>query len=316
MTLSAPSDVGLPALPRLTTTVPREYVHRACLAEVFLTGCTAHGNLRFTLTGQWPRAHALFNSPDGTRHDPLQIAETFRQAGMFVSHAELGIPLDHHFVMWSLSYTSDLRQLAIASTPTDFRLEVKCTQVNERRGLASQARMAFTIHRSGNLMAHGAAHYTVITPSAYARLRADRLDPHPFNTTAPRTQPATAPIPPALVGRTSPTDVVLTPTEKPNQWLLTPDFNHPILFDHHADHLPGMVLLEGARQAATASVGPRTLTPASTSTDFHHYAELDQPCWIEATRTTPESGGNMTIEVTGRQNSKTIFTSTITGPAS
>ncbi|MGW0633175.1 ScbA/BarX family gamma-butyrolactone biosynthesis protein [Streptomyces sp. NPDC002758] len=233
---------------------------------------------------------------------------------MFVSHAELGIPLDHHFVMWSLSHTSDLRQLGIAPTPTDFRLEVKCTEVNERRGLASQARMEFSIHRSGTLVAHGAAHYTVITPSVYARLRADRLDPHPINTAASRTQPAAAPMPPALVGRTSPADVVLTPTEEPNRWLLTPDFNHPILFDHHADHLPGMVLLEAARQAATAAVTPGILTPASASTHFHRYAELDQPCSIEVTRTSPENGTTTTIEVTGRQDSETVFTSTITGP--
>ncbi|MER5918117.1 AfsA-related hotdog domain-containing protein [Streptomyces sp. NPDC001982] len=156
--------------------------------------------------------------------------------------------------MWSLSYTCDLRQLGIAPVPTDFRLEVRCTEINERRGLPSQARMAFSIHRGATLVAHGAAHYTVITPSVYARLRADRLDPHPFNAAASR--PAAPPLAPALVGRTSPADVVLTPTEEPGRWLLTPDFNHPILFDHHADHLPGMVLLEAARQAATAAVAP------------------------------------------------------------
>ncbi|MFF3876196.1 AfsA-related hotdog domain-containing protein [Streptomyces sp. NPDC001978] len=119
---------------------------------------------------------------------------------------------------------------------------------------------------------------------------------------------------PALVGRTSPADVVLTPTEEPGRWLLTPDFNHPILFDHHTDHLPGMVLLEAARQAATAAVAPGILTPASASTDFYRYAELDRPCWIEVTRTSPESGTTTTIEVTGRQDGETVFTSTITGP--
>ena len=41
-----------PDLPRLTTTVPKEYVHRACLAEVFLTGCTKQGETQFALSGQ------------------------------------------------------------------------------------------------------------------------------------------------------------------------------------------------------------------------------------------------------------------------
>src|SRR5690349_14107193 len=82
-----------PDLPRLTTTVPKEYVHRACLAEVFLTGCTKQGETQFALSGQWPRAHTFFQSFDGTGHDPLLTAETFRQAGLFLAHAELGVPL-------------------------------------------------------------------------------------------------------------------------------------------------------------------------------------------------------------------------------
>jgi hypothetical protein len=65
---AAQPGIALPALPRLTTTVPKEYVHRACLAEVFLTGCTSEGDQRFSLTGQWPRAHTLFSN--GIRHDP------------------------------------------------------------------------------------------------------------------------------------------------------------------------------------------------------------------------------------------------------
>ncbi|MGV2917769.1 AfsA-related hotdog domain-containing protein, partial [Streptomyces alfalfae] len=68
-------------LPRLTTTVPREYVHRAGHAEVFLTGCRRLEGDRFALTGQWPRAHTFFTDADGTRHDPTQAAETIRQVG-------------------------------------------------------------------------------------------------------------------------------------------------------------------------------------------------------------------------------------------
>ncbi|MEU4168917.1 AfsA-related hotdog domain-containing protein, partial [Streptomyces sp. NPDC026665] len=104
--ITAESSPQTTALPRLTTTVPKEYVHRASLAEVFLTSCTAHGDLTYTLTGQWPRAHPYFTTPDGTRHDPLQVAETFRQAGMTIAHTALDVPLGHHFILWSLSHTT------------------------------------------------------------------------------------------------------------------------------------------------------------------------------------------------------------------
>lgn len=311
MSVSTQSDIGLPALPRLTTTVPKEYVHRACLAEVFLTGCTAHDGLRFSLTGQWPRVHALFNSADGRSHDPLQAAETFRQAGLFLSHAELGIPLDQHFVMWNLSYTTDLEQLRIVSGPTDFGLEAKCTEITRRRGTVSQLRMEFSIHRDGNLVAHGGVHFSLISPSVYSRLRAKR--PEPQQTSA-STTPAAHPMPPAGVGRSSAADVVLTATDKPGRWLFTPDFDHPILFEHSADHMPGMALLEGVRQAASAQVAPEVLIPSSASTTFHRYAEFDRPCWIDVTRVSPESGGMMTVEATAHQDGEPVCTSTITGP--
>ncbi|MFD8717540.1 ScbA/BarX family gamma-butyrolactone biosynthesis protein [Streptomyces sp. NPDC059629] len=305
--------VGLPALPRLTTTVPKEYVHRASLAEVFLTGCTAQdGGLRFSLTGQWPRAHTFFNSADGSSHDPLQAAETFRQAGMFVTHAEHEVPLGHHFVLWSLSCHTDLEQLRITSRPTDFDLEVTCPDAAPR-GRASARRMGigFALRRDGRPVAHGEGLYSIVTPGVYARLRGNRPEKRPRSADPVVTSD---PMPPAAAGRTSPADVVLTPTRTANRWLLTPDLNHPILFDHDGDHLPGMVLMEGARQAACARLAPRALIPASTSTSFSRYVELDSPCWIDTTGVTSSSDGTATVDVVGVQDGEIVFTSTVSGP--
>ncbi|MFG2941255.1 ScbA/BarX family gamma-butyrolactone biosynthesis protein [Streptomyces sp. NPDC048282] len=314
MSLSASEiGVGLPALPRLTTTVPKEYVHRASLAEVFLSGCTAQdGGQRFSLTGQWPRAHTFFNSADGSSHDPLQAAETFRQAGMFVTHAEHEVPLGHHFVLWSLSCHADLDQLRIDSRPTDFDLDVTCPD-SAPRGRASARRMdiGFALRRDGRPVAHGDGLYSVVTPAVYARLRAGRPERQPVSGGPAVTA---GPMPPAAVGRTSPADVVLTPTDAPDRWLLTPDLDHPILFDHDGDHLPGMVLLEAARQAACARLAPRALIPASTSTTFNRYVELDSPCWVDVTGVTPGSDDTVTVEVVGRQDGETVFTSTVRGP--
>ncbi|MFF4020781.1 ScbA/BarX family gamma-butyrolactone biosynthesis protein [Streptomyces sp. NPDC001843] len=302
---------ALPTLPRLTTTVPKEYVHRASLAEVFLTGCTSHDDQRFSLTGQWPRAHTLFRSYDGASHDPLQVAETFRQAGIFLAHAELDVPLGHRFVMWNLSYTTYPEQLRIASAPTDFDLEARCAEITWRRGIASSMRMELAIRRDGELVASGAGTFSTTPPAVYQRLRANRKassDPV-FDLREERD-----PLVPHTVGRTSAADVVLSATGNPTRWMLTPDLEHPIFFDHSDDHMPGMVLLEGARQAACAAVAPQRLTPASASTEFCNYAELDSPCWIDVTDVVREGSGMMTVQVAGQQNGKTVFVSTITGP--
>lgn len=303
--------VELPALPRLTTTVPKEYVHRASLAEVFLTGCTERDDQRFSLTGQWPRAHTLFNGTDGNRHDPLQVAETFRQAGMFLAHAELGVPLSHRFVLWNLSYTTYLPELRITSSPTDFQLDARATEITWRRGMAGWLRLELSIRRDGILVANGAGSFSSIPPAVYTRLRSNHQawSGAPFDLRGDR-----APLAPVTVGRTARTDVVLSATDSPTRWLLTPDLDHPIFFDHTDDHLPGMVLLEGARQAASTLVAPHRMVPANASTDFFRYAELDRPCWIEIARVSPESNGLMTVEVVAEQDGERVFSSTITGP--
>ncbi|WP_260845011.1 AfsA-related hotdog domain-containing protein [Streptomyces sp. SLBN-31] len=61
----------------------------------------------------------------------------------------------------------------------------------------------------------------------------------------------------------SPTDVVLSPLGQPHRWQLRVDTRHPVLFDHIVDHVPGMLLIEAARQAATATLGHTTLPSPS-----------------------------------------------------
>lgn len=313
MQLTASGGTEMPRLPRLTTTVPKEYVHRACLAEVFLTDCTARDNLRFSLTGQWPRAHTYFNSSDGTRHDAMQVAETIRQACIYMAHTGLEVPLGHQFVMWNLSYTTNPDLMAIGSAPTDFTIEATCTELTHRGESISEIRMDLSIYRDGGLVAHGAGHYGPLPPAIYRRIRA-RQDIRTEDGTEARIVVADRPLPPASVGRVSPVDVVLTATDLPHRWLLTPNLNHPILFDHSADHVPGMVLMEGARQAVCAQVSPDGFTPVSGSNTFWRYVELDRPCWIDVTREISEGGNTMTVEVTGHQDGHAVFSSTLTGP--
>ncbi|MFJ9727894.1 ScbA/BarX family gamma-butyrolactone biosynthesis protein [Streptomyces sp. NPDC101209] len=301
----------LDALPRLTTTVPREYVHRASVAEVFLTGCTRIDETHFALTGQWPRAHTFFNSQNGLRHDPLQVAETIRQAGLCLAHAELGVLLGQHFVMWDLNWTVMPDQLLIGATPSDFSVEIAIATEGRRNAVTVRRRVEATIRRDGRTTATGNASFTCLTPETYRRLRGDALS------VPPRTEPEEHPVrmDPAEVGRTRPGDVVLAPTDRPQRWLLAPDTRHPVMFDHAGDHIPGMVLLEAARQASCALLGPAaTLTPVQMSTEFHRYVEFASPCWVEATPLPEQRDGWAGFLVTGSQDGKTVFTTSVSGP--
>ncbi len=56
--------------PNLTTTVPKELVHRAAVAEVMLTDWERVDDTRFKVAAQWPRGHSFFTPIDGRYHDP------------------------------------------------------------------------------------------------------------------------------------------------------------------------------------------------------------------------------------------------------
>ncbi|MFD8572184.1 ScbA/BarX family gamma-butyrolactone biosynthesis protein [Streptomyces sp. NPDC059639] len=289
--------------PRLTSTVPREYVHRASLAEVFLSSCKKIGENTFALTGQWPRAHTFFNSPDGRSHDHLQAVETIRQIGIFLAHSEFGVPLGHQFVMRDISATTYPEHLRIGNSPSDLAIETVFTR--ERRNTILG--VDIVIRRGEHVVATGDGHFTCVSPAAYRRLRGTAL-----TTTINHRPTGRAP---SEYGRTLPIDLVLAPTDRPNVWRLNPVPGHPVMFDHEGDHMPGMVLLEAARQAACALAGPgNSVLPTATVNTFQQYTEFGVPCWIEAVELPTRQRGVFSVQVTGLQNGQQVFSTQLSGP--
>lgn len=292
--------------PSLTTTVPKEFVHRAAVAEVMLTDWHRTDDTRFRVTAQWPRGHSFFG-PIGGHHDPLLAAETIRQVGSLLAHAEFGVPLGHHFLMWDLSFVTHPDRMRMGSAPASLDLAITCTEIKRRGGDLTGLRYEAVIHRDGHVAATGGASYTCTTPAVYRRLRKGRCTAADV-----RPLPLTAPASPQSVGRLSPMDVVLSPIGEPCRWQLRVDTSHPVLFDHPVDHVPGMVLVEAARQASAAVLGRTEFLPAGITSEFLRYAELDTPCVIEARRLPPETPGEERVLVTGQQDGTTVFTSTVT----
>ncbi|MFE3265635.1 ScbA/BarX family gamma-butyrolactone biosynthesis protein [Streptomyces sp. NPDC059215] len=317
-------------MPRLTTTVPREYVHRKSLAEVFLTGSEKTGDNHYTLTAQWPRTHTFYTTPHATHHDPLQAAETIRQTGLYLAHAELGVPLDHHFLMWNIHLTTHPQHLTIGPTPTDLTLTTTCTTLRYKGKRLADFTMHINITRNGHTTATGGGQFTCLTPTTYHRLRQPHT--HQPTPTPPTTPTTTDPTP---YGRHLPLDLVLTPTPTPHTWQLTPNPHHPILFDHTTDHIPGMVLLEAARQATHTHTHPTPTHLTTLHATFHRYTEHHTPTYITTTHTNTRSDGSNTeakaeaetadaegtttttpgthtTHVTATQNNTTTFTAHLT----
>jgi len=288
----------------LTTTVPKEFVHRASIAEVMLTDWERVDDEHFTVSAQWPRLHSFFATLDGY-HDPLLVTETIRQAGLLVAHTEFGVPLGHNFLMWDLSVGLEAEQLRIGTTPAAVVIEMSCTDIKRRGKNLAGLHFDAVIHRDGQRAGTASATFTCASPAVYQRLRAPRIGAG----TTPI--PLTSPIAPQHVGRLSPTSVVLSPTPAADSWQLRVDTRHPVLFDHPVDHVPGMVLLEAARQATIAFLG-RDCLPVGMTSEFTRYAELDAPCLIQVCALPACTEGTERVLVTGRQNGTAVFTSTLT----
>ncbi|MGX1914145.1 ScbA/BarX family gamma-butyrolactone biosynthesis protein [Streptomyces phaeochromogenes] len=293
--------------PSLTTTVPKEFVHRASIAEVMLTDWERGDGDRFTVGAQWPRGHSFFANVDGC-HDPLIAAETIRQTGTLLAHAEFGVPLDYHLLVGELGVAIQPQHFRVGWTPASLELGVTCSKVKRRHGILAGCRVEVEIRREGRLAATGGGSFTCVSPKVYRRLRAARL----LAGEQPPAVPPTAPHPPKSVGRMSPMDVVLSPAGQPHRWQLRVDTRHPVLFDHPVDHVPGMVLLEAARQATAATLGHASL-PLAITGEFKRYVEVDTPCIIEAHRIpASRTDREETVLVTAQQEGTPAFRATVT----
>ncbi|MGW1404407.1 ScbA/BarX family gamma-butyrolactone biosynthesis protein [Streptomyces sp. NPDC002405] len=292
----------------LSTTVPRELVHRAAVAEVMLTDWRRLGEAHFTMAAQWPRGHSFFTPVAGAHHDPLIAAETIRQIGALLAHAEFGVPFGHQFLLEELALTVHPEELRIGQTPAALDLDVTCKEIRKRGCRLAGLRYETTVLREGRPAASGRISFSVIAPAVYRRLRPERV----FDA-GHRPIPLTAPVAPQSVGRLSPADVVLSPTGGPNRWQLRVDTRHPVLFDHQVDHVPGMVLLEAARQAATAVLGRPSILPLGLECEFTKYAELDLPCLIDALHLPKAAPGDPDmVLVIGHQDGEPVFSTTVT----
>ncbi|ANS68764.1 SabA [Streptomyces lincolnensis] len=291
-----PQPRQLAETPSMTATVPRQLVHRAAVAETFLTGWTRTAPDRFSVTAQWPRAHGLHVSADRSAYDPLLVVETVRQSGTLIAHTEYDVPLDQHFVLQEFEVTTFPQYLAVGAVPAEVSVDVAFVDVQYRGRRPVGARYTAEVLRGGERVARASrVTFTCTGEAVYRRLRGGRTA---ATVSAP---PLPPPLPPALVGRALPTDVVLARTDRPDRWQLRVDTAHPVFFDHPLDHIPGMLLLEATRQAVRAGTGG-TRSPVSFHITFHRYAELDEPLWLQTSR---GSGGE--VEVVGTQGDSAVF---------
>ncbi|MFE7660982.1 ScbA/BarX family gamma-butyrolactone biosynthesis protein [Streptomyces celluloflavus] len=302
---SRPADEG--RSPALTTTVPREYVHRTAVSEVFLTDWRHDGADSWVVNAQWPRAHSFYGPVNGL-HDPVMLVETMRQAGILLSHVAHCVPLDHPIIWQQVGYHLAPEALRAAEAPAEVQLHVTDHNLVRRGKRLVSARQVFRIVCDGAELGTAMLDFSCHSPAVYRRLRGEYSDLALANA---RCLPLPDAVAPQLVGRERARDVVLSPTDDADRWQLRVDTSHPVLFDHPVDHTPGMLMIEAARQAAQAATDGGTL-PVTMECSFERYAELDTPSWVRAHTTGRDEDGREQVEVGIEQRGVPVLAARVT----
>lgn len=264
--------------PRLSwsRTVPRELVHRSSVAEVLLTDVRPDRSGGFWAAASWPRSHATFPAGGGDLHSPLLVVETLRQLGIYLPLRWLGVPPTARMLIDDLYFT-----LLPGREP---RAGLGCTEVvctvevrDQRRradGSLGGVRLAVTYLAGGGPFATAGGGARFLPQERYAAVRGARL-------AAVRPEPGGDRRPdPALLGVGRHADVVVA--HRDGALTVDPaDLGHPFYFDHASDHVPGMLLLEAARQGAAAASDGALLRPVSGRMAATRFTEYDPPARVE-----------------------------------
>lgn len=287
------TSVMQPAL-TYSTSVPRHHVHRAAICEVFLTDIRCDDYPNFSVGMQLPRVHSFYSDHDLCRrlYDPMLLLEAFRQASILISHRHVDAPMDSKFVFNSGALTiSSVNALLVGDRPSDGIVDAVIV-AEKRRGadvVGISLEMSMTV--SGTLAATMNMIIQWMPPSAWDRLRERgrsllTLDP-------PRAYPVGQRIEAREVARSSPANVVVASYETGDRSVaarIIVDEQHPGLFDHPLDHVPGAVIFEAMRQTSIVAahelfgLSPRRLIATACEVSFDSFGELELPtnCTVTA----------------------------------
>ncbi|MFE7858734.1 ScbA/BarX family gamma-butyrolactone biosynthesis protein [Streptomyces sp. NPDC057403] len=246
-----PGDTGTAAVDaslKFLQPVSRQLVHRAAVAEVFITDALQVSQDRFLVGAQWPRDHALYYPDAQGMSDPLLLTETVRQALVYLAHEYCGIPLGHRFVGSDTHFEiTDHEALAVGETPLHVTLDVQWSWVANRPPRRFGMRVDAVVSVAGRECARAGLSVFAVDEELYGRLRWRGRRGQAPDEAARGGHCAATRLPAADVGRLRAKDSVLGRTEA-GEWQLLVDLHHAVLFDHPGDHIPLMVTLEGARQ--------------------------------------------------------------------
>ncbi|WP_052851212.1 ScbA/BarX family gamma-butyrolactone biosynthesis protein [Streptomyces avicenniae] len=290
-------------------TVDRLLVHRDALGEVFLTDLQRLDDESYVAAAQLPRSHAYYGDHllRPNCYDPLLIIEACRQANLAGAHRFYAVAEDDKFILTHIDLNlTHPRAVVVGAAPLPLVMHVRVVHRKERDGRVTGLDYVIELSVAGTVIGHAEMGLRFKTPTDYLTLRLGNRGgvPLPSSATHPESTPG-APVAPHLVGRASPDNVVLVDARTAggvSRAGLRIPAGHASMFDHPQDHLPGMVIAEGARQLALLTaldargMSAAKVIPTALAVRFTRFGELEDATVLTAragdqVRTDPADAG-------------------------
>lgn len=200
---------------------------------------------------------------------PVLLAHAVRQAGLVVAYCGYRLPADHRVVLGELNYAVDADE---PPDVDDLTLCVACPEVERRRGGLWGLHYEIELTSAGRTIGRGSARLRFLSPAVY-RFARRSAQPSTVDDAGQHGAEAGVPVPADRAGCARGQDVLLAETGLPDTWRLRVPPDRLRVFGAPADHVPGMVLVEAARQAVLARRHPVPFAPQRFASTFVRYAE-------------------------------------------
>lgn len=274
-------------------TVSRQLVHRATVAEVFLTDFVSLTDTKFQAAAQVPPGHFYYgdHTTRPAHHDSLAVFESIRQMLLCAIQVQHGVSGETKCIT-AEAELSMAGPLPSAGGPLDLLLLGEASLVKTREDTVSRVVHEVTARTfDGAEVGRARVDTALRAGDAYEKLRMRyRTTPPPTTAALPATSPED-PVSPHMVGRSDPRNVVIAGIANDDGALtacLHVPVAHPGMFDHPHDHVPGPVLMEAARQVCLLlaqeqlGLSPARLYLQQVRASYARFAELDSDILVRA----------------------------------
>jgi 2-oxo-3-(phosphooxy)propyl 3-oxoalkanoate synthase len=276
---------------RVEQTVPRAWVHKRSLDNVFVTEIRACADNRFICAARLPTAHRFFN--DAGRHpqnDIVFYTELGCQASLAVCHAFLNVGGDDAFIFEGshAALCEDAWKVGHEDGEA-VTIEIRVQDIISRKSNAvTRLVTELTMWIGARLVFRGTGVFTIQPSSLFERVRrlsAGRTAAALFDGSPGEIEPRAS-----LVPRVTGDNVAISPPRRGRAngvvASVVVDRRHPYFFDRHCDYVPSTLLLEACAQLASSSflatTGIEPLGVSDCTASFTQFVERGVPAEVTA----------------------------------